>query len=218
MATLNDSRFESLRGQGFTGATNDMVLQWLQAGGATSGAISDAWREFLDTLGFSTGQRNDDWYAYLGSLGYTGSLNDRELQFWESGGVISPDGVRITTQPVRYSGLEGTDATFFVAATSGNASPLTYQWQEYVTGVWVDLSNGGQISGATTDTLTVSAIQVEDNGRRFRCRVSNSFNSVNSQSADIRLTGASWFITDESGANRTITETLLNEIVDERSP
>ena len=28
--------------------------------------------------------RNDNWYAYLGSLGHTGSMNDRELQFWES--------------------------------------------------------------------------------------------------------------------------------------
>ena len=31
---------------------------------------------------------NDNWHALLGSLGYTGSISDRELQFWEAGGVI----------------------------------------------------------------------------------------------------------------------------------
>lgn len=28
--------------------------------------------------------RNDWWHAYLGLSGYTGSLNDRELQFWQA--------------------------------------------------------------------------------------------------------------------------------------
>lgn len=217
MPTLSDARFDSLRGQGFTGATSDMVLQWLQANGATSNATPDAWEEFLDAQGFTYGQRNDSWYAYLGSLGYEGALNDRELQFWTNGGVVSPDGVRITQQPVRYSGLEGTDAVFTVAATSGNASPLSYQWQENVSGVWGDIADGGQISGATTTTLTVTSIQVVDNNRRFRVRVTNSYNSINSNSADIRLTGATWFILDEVG-NRLIDEPGVDNIVDERSP
>lgn len=53
-------------------------------------SLPDAWSTFLALqLGSAaTGQRNDDWYTYLGSLGHTGSLNDRELQFWLDGGVI----------------------------------------------------------------------------------------------------------------------------------
>ena len=49
-------------------------------------SLPDAWNSFLALqLGAAaTGQRNDDWYGYLGSLGHTGSLNDRELQYWLS--------------------------------------------------------------------------------------------------------------------------------------
>ena len=126
MPAVSDTRFDALRAQGFTGATSDMINQWLLSNGATSPATPDAWAEFLSAQGFS-GARNDAWYEYLGSLGYTGSLNDRELQFWEAGGVVSPDGVRITDQPDNWSGAEGAPATFVVVATSGNASPLTYE-------------------------------------------------------------------------------------------
>lgn len=84
MTTLADAKFDALRFLGFTGAVNDMTLQWLQAkAGVTANALPDAWREFLDTaVAGPTGQFNDDWYAYLGAQGHTGSLNDRELQFW----------------------------------------------------------------------------------------------------------------------------------------
>ena len=58
MPTVNDARFDALRSQGFTGATNDMLLQWLRgqlpvpvtggnlitnpefAGGAASGPVA----------------------------------------------------------------------------------------------------------------------------------------------------------------------------------
>ncbi len=85
MPTITDARFDSLRASGYTGATNDMLLQWLQFEGAAANNLPDAWQEFLVAkLGITTAeyQRNDAWYAYLGSLGYTGAVNDRELQFW----------------------------------------------------------------------------------------------------------------------------------------
>jgi hypothetical protein len=215
MATISDARFDSLRGQGFTGATSDMILQWLQANGATSAAIPDAWAEMLAANGFAYGQRNDSWYEFLGSLGYTGNLNDRELQFWESGGTINPDGVRITQQPVTWRGIEGATATFTVVATSGDSSPLSYQWQED-TGAWVNLTDAGTLSGSTTDTLTISPTALADNNRRFRVAVTNAVNTIYSQSAYLQITGATWFIVDENG-NRTITQTTLDYIVDERS-
>ena len=87
--SLNDARFRALRIQTFTGATNDMVLQWLQDGGATSGSINDAWSEMLVAKGYSA-VRNDGWYALLGDLGHAGQLNDRELAFWLDGGVLPP--------------------------------------------------------------------------------------------------------------------------------
>jgi hypothetical protein len=84
MATLSDEKFRALRAAGHTGAMNDMMLQWLQAGGATSPSLSDAWREWLDIKLFTSGDRNTDWFDYLRDQTHTGSLNDMELQFWEA--------------------------------------------------------------------------------------------------------------------------------------
>jgi hypothetical protein len=55
MATLMDARFDALRTQLFVGATPDMMLQWLQANGATSNSGSDAWKEMLVSKGFGAG-------------------------------------------------------------------------------------------------------------------------------------------------------------------
>lgn len=222
MPTLSDERFGSLRAQGFTGATSDMMLQWLQANGATSPAVPDAWEEMLAIQGFPYGHRNDSWYAFLESLGYSqGQLNDRELAFWQDGGVLSPDGVRITDQPDNWFGAEGATATFTVVATSGNASPLSYQWQEYATGIgFQDTTDAGTLSGSTTDTLTINPTVIADNGRRFRVRVTNSFNTINSQEASLNITGATFFIMTEAG-DQIFAELALGldkETVDERSP
>lgn len=97
MASLTDVRFETLRALGYSGATSDMLLAWLQAGGPAAGiptgplkTVPDAWEanlKLLDTENPTftpTGdyQRNDWWYEYLGFLGYTGNMNDRELGYW----------------------------------------------------------------------------------------------------------------------------------------
>lgn len=84
---LNDCRFTALRDQGFTGQTNDMLLQWLQFNGATSDCLPDAWSEMLVSKGLSP-VTNDSWYALLGVLGYEGQINDREIDFWCDGGEI----------------------------------------------------------------------------------------------------------------------------------
>lgn len=87
MSSLADARFEALRAQLFTGATNDMVLQWLQANGAVSDCLPDAWLEMLDFYGHIA-NRSDGWYSLLGELGFTGAMNDRETSFWSGGGTF----------------------------------------------------------------------------------------------------------------------------------
>mgnify|MGYP001823674843 CR=1 FL=1 len=217
MTTLSDARFESLRGQGFSGATSDMLLQWLQSNGATENTIPDAWKGMLEAQGYPYGQRNDKWYEFLGDLGFQGALPDRVLEFWLGGGSISPDGVRITDHPDNWSGIEGATATFTVVASSGNASPLSYQWQEYITGTgYQNMSNGGRVSGVTTATLTITPTEIGDSGRMFRCTVSNSFNTINSKSAVLNITGATWFIVNEAGV-RMIDEPNVNLMVSEDS-
>jgi len=66
----------------------------------------------------------------------------------------------ITTPPVGWTNSMGNTAVFTVAATDGGAPPLTYQWQFNGT----NLTNGGNISGATTSALTLSDITLSDTG------------------------------------------------------
>jgi hypothetical protein len=62
----------------------------------------------------------------------------------------------ITVQPQNQTNSAGTAVTFFVRATGLN--PIVYQWQKNGT----NLINGGNISGATTDTLTITGISDND--------------------------------------------------------
>ncbi len=72
-----------------------------------------------------------------------------------------------TSHPASTSVTCGNNATFSVAATG---SLLTYTWQYRTTptGVWIDVTNGGVFSGATTSTLTVSNVPGTFNGYQFR--------------------------------------------------
>jgi hypothetical protein len=100
MATTVDCKFNALRGLEYTGAMNDMTLQWLQDNGATSPSLTDAWREFL-AVHFAPGQRNDDWYAYLDSIAPPDigrTLPDLESWFWcVNGGVVPAKLVNLIT-------------------------------------------------------------------------------------------------------------------------
>ena len=61
----------------------------------------------------------------------------------------------ITTQPVNKIACIGSTATFNVVA-SGDG--LSYQWRKG----GIDLTNGGNISGATTNTLTITGVGAGD--------------------------------------------------------
>jgi len=81
----------------------------------------------------------------------------------------------ITTQPASQTKNPGDTATFTVAA-SGTA-PLSYQWQK----------NGGNISGATSATLTISDVQLSD-AANYAVVVSNAGGTATSQSAALTVT------------------------------
>ena len=70
--------------------------------------------------------------------------------------VMMPPG--ITTQPQSRTNLTGTTATF--SATASGSTPLSYQWRLNTT----NLTNGSQLSGVTTGTLTISNVQTADAG------------------------------------------------------
>lgn len=68
----------------YTGTPEERELAWYQAGGATSSVLPEARRQFLDTAGFSSGVLTVDWYNYLGAQGHSGTINEREIKFWQN--------------------------------------------------------------------------------------------------------------------------------------
>ncbi len=86
----------------------------------------------------------------------------------------------ILSQPQSRTNNAGTTASFSVAATSG--LPLAYQWRKN----GLNLSDGGNVSGATNATLSLANVLRADAGS-FSVVVSNSFNTVTSQTATLEV-------------------------------
>lgn len=85
------------------------------------------------------------------------------------------------SQPTGMTVDQGDDAQFTVAiATPGSA---TYQWQRYAAGTWQTLTNlSGQVTGATTNTVTIIAAAPDDAGY-YRCRIVKACGTSDSNSA-----------------------------------
>ncbi|HEU4390686.1 MAG TPA: immunoglobulin domain-containing protein, partial [Blastocatellia bacterium] len=81
----------------------------------------------------------------------------------------------ITTQPVSQSVSAGSNVTFSVSATG--TAPLNYQWQK----------NGTDIPGATSSSLSLTAVQDADAGT-YSVIVSNAAGSVASNGATLTVT------------------------------
>jgi hypothetical protein len=94
--------------------------------------------------------------------------------------VINPPAVgtppQITSQPASKNAVAGTSASFSVTATG--TAPLKYEWRKGTT----KLTDGGNVSGASTATLTVGNVQAADAGN-YTVNVSNGSGGVNSSAA-----------------------------------
>jgi len=88
-------------------------------------------------------------------------------------------GPTISVQPTNQSVPFGSNASFTVVAAG---SSLVYRWSQGVT----PLSNGGRISGATSNVLTISSIIDADAGS-YSCLITNAGGSTNSASASLTV-------------------------------
>jgi len=79
---------------------------------------------------------------------------------------------QVTSQPASATACEGSSATFSV--TISNTAGFNYQWKMLnASGAWVNVTNGGTYSGATTATLTISNAPVSLNNAQFYCQITS---------------------------------------------
>lgn len=76
----------------------------------------------------------------------------------------------IASQPVAITVCSGTDALFSVESGATD----TYQWQYEEAGVWKNFVDGGNIIGAATATLKISATSSNDNGKKIKVVITSA--------------------------------------------
>ena len=135
----------------------------------------------------------DDVIEISAGEGYTMALKaDGTLVVWGTGRPVDnmPEGLNlitpslvtpsITSQPADLTVTVGQTATFTVSATGD--TPLSYQWKKDGN----ILTDGGNISGATEATLTITNAQASDAGN-YTCCVSNREGDTTSNAATLTV-------------------------------
>jgi hypothetical protein len=134
---------------------------------------------------------------FVGSLDDIGIWN-RALTAQEVSALYNGCSNSVTAQPANQSLITGNNAVFTTASSDPNA---TYQWQTDLGLGFQNLSNAGQYSGATNDTLTVTSVNAGNNNQAFRCIVSSGTCTDTTQAAYITITTG---ITEEKNSSFTV--------------
>jgi hypothetical protein len=104
-------------------------------------------------------------------------------------------GTQSVSAPDNALSCPGSSASFSV--TASGSGPFTFRWQietPNAPGVWTNLSNGnlpgiGQVSGATSSSLTISLLPATA-AARVRCAVTNTCGTAASSAATLRVCAA----------------------------
>ena len=91
----------------------------------------------------------------------------------------------ITQQPTNQGMFSG-NATFTCAT---NDTLVNYQWQSDLGMGWNNLSNAGQYSGTTTDTLKISNVTSTNDNQKFRCIVKGDCMTDTTNEATLKVWG-----------------------------
>ena len=113
-----------------------------------------------------------------------------------SAGALPPSFV---TEPASLSAYYASSVTF-TSTASANVS-VTYQWQEATNGTFVNLVNGGNISGATSSMLTINPVGF-NNQASYQAVATDSAGYANSTIATLTVFSTN---ADVTSPNDTIT-------------
>jgi hypothetical protein len=114
-----------------------------------------------------------------------GNLNSTGLVDFIDFSIMGNDwltgtGITITQQPADLIVFEGETASFHILLAG--PEPFTYKWQKD----GLDLTDGGRISGTTTNTLEIKDVNTLDAGD-YRCVVMNNYSTAISGKAILKV-------------------------------
>ncbi len=155
------------------------------SGGATGGTPPYVY-SWSGPDGFSSSMQNPTISGASPSDEGTYTLTVRDIHGCAStddADVVLDSPASIATPPSNVSICQGLDASFSV--TAEGTAPFTYQWERNTGGGFVD------IAGATSASLTVSAVTPGMDGYQYRCEVTgHCSSSVMSASATLTVLSA----------------------------
>ncbi len=138
-------------------------------------------------------------------------------------GVIDTSPVPSVSTPASVNAFDGATAiTFSTTATPASPQPALHWQRKTGAGAWVNLTDGGNISGSTSSTLTLAVVHFSD-ASAFRVIASNSAGSATSAVATLTIFSS---LTDVTQPGDTITgfgddatgpndpTTLFNNVLD----
>jgi gliding motility-associated-like protein len=130
------------------------------------------WKTTNSATGLAAGETQiQSVLAGLASLQIRGLYRDANTTNRLDNVTFTPPIIINTQPPASTSACVGTSAVLTTAA-SGNPS-ITYQWQRIISGVYVNISNTGNYSGVTTNTLTINTNDGTATGN-YRCAISGT--------------------------------------------
>ncbi len=151
-----------------TATGDNLTYQWQKDGSDISGATSTSL-----ALNNVTSADNGSYTCVITSD--CGSVTS------DAATLTVVDNTSITQQPQSQDVCEGADVTFTVVATGSN---LTYQWQK----------DGNDISGATSDSYTITGATSADEGD-YTCTVTSDCGTATSDAATLSLLPATTIVT-----------------------
>ena len=167
-------------------ASNATSYQWFQNSGSgfvpvnNAGVISGATTSTLTITG-ATAAMN----GYIYKCAAIGSCSPADTS---ATAALTVNALAvITTQPTSVAACATTNTSFSVVATGAG---LTYQWQENQGAGFVNVTNGGVYSGATTATLNLTGVTAVMNGRTYQCIITNATCPVTSSIATLTVNTA----------------------------
>ncbi|MBN2349376.1 MAG: immunoglobulin domain-containing protein [Bacteroidales bacterium] len=164
-----------------------LAYQWQKDGANISdgGTISGCLTDILSIAGTLPGDAGTYTCVVTGVCGSDNS---------DPAVLTSYQNTLITSQPVDKTVCEGTTSSFNVVASGDN---LSYQWKKD----GVILSNGGNLSGATSPNLIFSSVNLSDAGF-YTCLVSGSCGNENSDLTELTVNSLTTISSHPAGDTR----------------